>query len=175
MSPRGSVHLAGGRIALADLGEWSELALDAEVTDDAVVLSRLEVRHGKGRASAFGALRGLAGPEAKLEGKLSASSLPLTSAGMELATVTLDATASGAYRDRTLEVELRVPHGLVRLRRGRRGTSSRSSRARTWWSGGPRSRRSSGARPGPGPGPRAAARSGRSRSTCTRSSRATSS
>src|SRR6266568_402327 len=115
LSPRGTVHVAGGGIAIAELGEWTDLALDAKVTDDAVELSRLEVRRGKGRLSANGALRGLSSPDARLKAAVSASSLPLTSAGMALATVTVEATATGSYRDGALDVELRVPRGLVWL------------------------------------------------------------
>jgi translocation and assembly module TamB len=109
------LHVAGGRLAIAELGEWTDLAADVKITDEAVELSRLELRRGKGRLSARGALRGLTQKEARLDGAVSVASLPLAKSGMTLATVTVEATATGTYRDGTLEVELNVPRGLVQL------------------------------------------------------------
>jgi translocation and assembly module TamB len=109
------VHLAGGRVAIVDFGEWTDLALDAKVTDDAAEVTKLEARRGQGRLAASGALRGLAGPQARLTAKVSATSLPLTSSGMPLATVSVEANATGTYGAGSLDVDLNVPHGLVLL------------------------------------------------------------
>jgi translocation and assembly module TamB len=115
LSPRGTLHVAAGRLAVAELGEWTDIAVDARVTDDVFEVSKLEVRRGKGRLSASGALSGLAGDAAKLKARLSASSFSLVRAGMDFATVTVEATATGTYRAGTLDVEASVSRGVVGL------------------------------------------------------------
>jgi translocation and assembly module TamB len=115
MTPRGTMRISSGRVAVAELAEWHDIALDAKVTADAIELSKLEVRRGKGSLSAKGALRGLEGREAKLTASASAKSLTVLRAGMEIATVTAEVKATGTYRDRALDVDVTVPKGVVRL------------------------------------------------------------
>ncbi len=115
MSPRGTVHLAGGRLAISELGEWTDVALDARVTDDVVELSRLDVRRGPGKLSATGAVRGLGAKKATLDAKLSASSFTVARAGMDLATFDVAADATGTWTPSELSVEVNVPRGVVRL------------------------------------------------------------
>jgi len=114
-SPRGSVRVSGGRLAVSEYGDWTDLALDFEVTDDAVELRRAEARRGPGKVSASGALRGLGSGQAKLEGKLRSEALTVIRGGMPLATFDLEANATGTYAADRLEVLLRVPRGVVRL------------------------------------------------------------
>jgi translocation and assembly module TamB len=115
MSPRGTLRVSGGRLALAELGEWTDVAVEARMTDDAIELTRLEVRRGKGTLSASAALRGLRGEQAKLTAKLTASEFTVSRAGMELLTLDLDADADGTYRAGELAAEVHLPHGTVRL------------------------------------------------------------
>jgi translocation and assembly module TamB len=115
LSPRGTVHLADGRLALSELGEWTDVALDVKVTDDAVELSRLEVRRGRGTLSAHGAARGLRGGQAKLQAKVDASSFTISRAGMEVATFDLNAEATGSWSPSELSVEVTLPRAVVRL------------------------------------------------------------
>ena len=116
MSPRGHAARRGGRLAIAELGEWTDVALDARVTDDVVELARLDVRRGPGKLSASGALRGLvrrAGPRSPRRSRRARSRV--TRAGMELATFDVAADATGTCTARELALEVNVPHGVVRL------------------------------------------------------------
>jgi translocation and assembly module TamB len=115
LSPRGSVRVEGGRLAVSELGEWSDVALEAKVTDDLVELTRLEVRRGSGRLSASGAARGLRSESARLSGRLTADGFTVARAGMDVATFDLTAEASGTWRASEASVEIFVPKGVIRL------------------------------------------------------------
>jgi translocation and assembly module TamB len=115
LSPRGTLHVTGGRLAIAELGEWTDIAIDAGVTDDDVKVSRLDVRRGKGSLSASGALRGLRSEAARLSARVEAKSFTVARAGMDLATFDVVADASGSWRGGDLAVEVTIPHGVVRL------------------------------------------------------------
>lgn len=117
MSPRGTLHVAGGTLAVVELGEWTGVAVDAKVTDDAVELTRLEVHRGKGRLSVTGAARGLRTDQAALSAHLAASGFTVSRAGQEVATLDLDVDATGTLTPAALSVELKVPRGTVRLPR----------------------------------------------------------
>lgn len=115
-SPRGSVRISDGRLAISEYGDWTAITLELEVTDDAVELRRAEARRGTaGRVSASGALRGLGGKQAKLEGKVRAEQLTVIRGGMPLATFDLESTATGTYASDRLDVQLRIPRGVIRL------------------------------------------------------------
>jgi translocation and assembly module TamB len=117
-NPRGTVRVTGGRVAVTEYGDWTEIALDARVTDDAVELTRAFARRGKGTVEAKGALRGIASGSAKLDGRLAARALTLTRSGMDVATLDdLDVDAQGAYAPGALDVKLTIPRGTVRLPR----------------------------------------------------------
>ena len=115
MSPRGALHVEKGRLAIAELGEWTDVALDARVTEDAVELTRLDLRRGPGKLSASGAIRGLSGERARVDAKVQASAFGVTRAGMELANFDVSADATGTFTARELALEVHVPHGVVRL------------------------------------------------------------
>ena len=115
MSPRGTLHVAKGRLAIAELGEWTDIALDARVTDDVVELTRLDLRRGPGKLSATAAVRGLAGGTARVTAKLQASAFRVTRAGMDVATFDVAADATGTWHARELALDVNVPHGVVRL------------------------------------------------------------
>jgi translocation and assembly module TamB len=115
LSPRGTLRVANGRLAVAELGEWTDVALDARVTDDAVELARLDVRRGAGRLSASGALRGIRAATGRLEAKLSADGFSVARAGMDIATFDFVANATGTLRGRELAVDVNVPRGVIRL------------------------------------------------------------
>lgn len=115
-SPRGTLRVTDGRIALAQLGEWTGIAVDASVTEDAVELARVEVRRGAGRLGLTGSLRGLASRERPaLEAHLVSEGFGLSRYGMDVATVDLRADATGSYDGATLAVEVTIPKGVVRL------------------------------------------------------------
>lgn len=115
-SPRGTLGVKDGRLAVAELGEWTKIAIDARVTDDAVELARLEVHRGAGKLSVTGALRGLrgAGPAA-LEARLVSDALAVPRYGMTVATIDLRADARGSWDGSTFAVDVVVPSGVVRL------------------------------------------------------------
>ncbi len=115
LSPRGSLRVSGGRLAVTELGEWTDVAIEARVSDDVVEVSRLDARRGKGRLSANVALRGMRSETARLSGRLTAESFTVARAGMDLATIDVAADASGTWHGGELAVELTVPHGVVRL------------------------------------------------------------
>jgi translocation and assembly module TamB len=107
--------VAGGRLAISELGDWTDIALDAAFTDQAIELRTLEARRGKGRVSARGALRGLDTPSATLQGQLDARRLTITRTGETVATLDLGVKASGTYQASKLKVRLDVPQGTVKL------------------------------------------------------------
>jgi translocation and assembly module TamB len=113
--PRGTLRVEDGRLALSEWGEWTGIALDVAATDDAVEVSRLEVRRGSGRLVASGALRGLRAGTARLDARLDAKEFTVARAGMDLATLDLRAEATGTYAARVLAVDVAVPGGVVRL------------------------------------------------------------
>lgn len=115
LSPRGTLRVGGGRLAIAELGEWTDVEIDARVTDDDVEVSRLDLRRGKGRLSANGALRGLRSEAARLSARLRADSFTVARAGMDLATFDVAADTSGTWRGGDLALEVKIPHGVVRL------------------------------------------------------------
>ncbi|HEX9052261.1 MAG TPA: translocation/assembly module TamB domain-containing protein [Anaeromyxobacter sp.] len=113
--PRGTARVRDGRVAVLEYGEFTGIALDAGATQDAVEVTRLEVRRGKGKLTATAAVRGLASAKARLEGHLEASAFTVSRAGMEVATVDLAADASGTWANRTVSVDVTIPHGTIRL------------------------------------------------------------
>ena len=116
LRPRGTVRLDGGRVAVTEYGDWTELALDANLTDDAIELRRLQAMRGKGRVSIEGALRGLTTAQAKLEGTVTTQDLTIVRAGMDVVTLAnLEVKASGGYQARTLDVRLDVSPTTLRL------------------------------------------------------------
>lgn len=115
LSPRGTLRVEGGRVAVLEFGEWTDVAVEATVTDEVIELARLDLRRGRGRLSAKGALRGLRSDEAKLEASVRAEALTITRYAMDVATVDLEASATGSWRPGTLGVEVTVPRGLVRF------------------------------------------------------------
>ncbi len=115
MSPRGALHVSGGRLAISEVGEWTDIAIDVGVTDDAVEVSRVEVHRGSGRVTANAALRGLRSDHARLEAHLASDGFTLARAGMDLAKVDLRVDATGSYADHTLSVDVTIPQGVIRL------------------------------------------------------------
>ncbi len=115
MSPRGSLRVERGEVAVAELGEWSGIAVDASVADGGVEVSRIEVHRGKGRLTANGSLRGLFAERAVLEAHLATEGLTIARAGMDLATFDVRVDATGSVRAGVLDVEASVQRGVVRL------------------------------------------------------------
>ncbi len=115
MSPRGTLRVEGGRIAIVEYGDLTGVEVEAAVSDDAVELSRLEMHRGRGRVAGKGSLRGLAAGRARLEAHLASEAFTLVRAGMDVATIDAQLDATGTYADGTLAVEARIPKGVVAL------------------------------------------------------------
>jgi translocation and assembly module TamB len=116
LAPRGSLQVKDGRLAVSEWGDWTGIALEARMTEDAVEVSRLEVHRGSGLLSASGSLRGLrSSAPAALEAHLSSDGFAVARAGMDVARVDLRADATGTYDGTTLAVAVKVPRGTVRL------------------------------------------------------------
>jgi translocation and assembly module TamB len=114
-SPRGELSIAGARVALSELGEWTDIAVAAAVSDDAIEVRELSARRGRGTLSASGFLRGLSEESSRLEARLAADELSVLWQGQEQATLDLEVTAEGSYAANALRVEARIPEGIVRL------------------------------------------------------------
>lgn len=115
LSPRGTVRVSGGRVAVTEYGEWHDIALDARVTDDVVELSRLEVHRGRGRLLGSGAARGLRSEAATVSARMTADGFTVERAGMDFATFDLEAEATGTWRPSVVALEVSVPRGVIRL------------------------------------------------------------
>jgi translocation and assembly module TamB len=115
MSPRGMLRVEDGRVAVVEYGDLTGVALEAAVTDDAVELSRLELRRGSGRIDGSGSLRGLTSERARLEAHLTSKAFTLVRAGMDVATIDAQVDATGTYADGALALEARIPRGVVAL------------------------------------------------------------
>jgi len=116
LRPTGTLTVAGGRANVVGAGDWQDLTLEATLTPDAVRLSRLEARRGRGSVEGSGAVTGLAGAEpAKLEAQLTARRLQLSRSGQDLATLDLTATLSGTATARSLTALLTIPEGTAVL------------------------------------------------------------
>jgi translocation and assembly module TamB len=113
--PTGKVRLDGGRVAISEYGDWSDVALDLQVNDDALELRKLAARRGRGRVEVTGFARGLARSSSQIEAHLRVESLAISRAGQELTKLDVRADATGTYTAEALRVEVKIPEGTVRL------------------------------------------------------------
>lgn len=117
LRPRGTIRLAGGRLAVAELGDWSDLALEAALGERSVEVARLEARRGQGTVSARLAAQALGTPRATLEGHLDFRRFTVARAGMDLVTLDLPVELAGSMTDERLDATVTIPGGTVRLPR----------------------------------------------------------
>jgi len=118
LTPRGTLRVERGAVAVAELGEWTGIAIGLKVSEDAVELEKLSARRSEGTLEAHGALRGIASGKGKLEGGLEAHGLSLVRAGTEVARVEeLVVRASGSSRPGALDATLTVDRGTIHLPR----------------------------------------------------------
>lgn len=110
-APRGAARLAGGRLAISEYGDWTDLAVDASVTADAVVIEQLAARRGQGTVRGQGSLKGMASGTGVLDGRLEARRLPLAQSGVEFATVDLGMALTGTWRPGELAAKVTVDRG----------------------------------------------------------------
>jgi translocation and assembly module TamB len=132
LRPRGTARIEGGALNVVGFGDWSGLALDATVTDDAVLVPRLEARRGRGRLSAKAEVRGLSRPgvPGDLSGEVHTSDLALMAQGQELLTLDLDAAVTGTVDASRLDAEVTVSGKRARIpRRTPRALQSLEPRA----------------------------------------------
>jgi translocation and assembly module TamB len=115
LRPRGTVKLEGGRVAIVELGDWSDLAVEASIGDRSFEVSKLEARRGQGRLSGRLALHGLATPRATLEGRLDFRRFSLSRAGMEVVNLELPLEVTGTMSEDLLDATVTIPSGKVRL------------------------------------------------------------
>jgi translocation and assembly module TamB len=114
---RGTLRVAGGRLAVAELGDWRDAAIEASLDGDALELRRFDVRKGTGRLSLRGSLRGLARPgePAQVEAAIEADDFGVERAGMEFARFDVKAEARGEATRGGLTLGVVVPQGEVKL------------------------------------------------------------
>jgi translocation and assembly module TamB len=116
LRPRGGVRVQDGRIAVAELGEWTGAEIDAALDGDGVELRRFDVRKGKGRLRLTGTLRGLASPApAELSARLQAEDFGVERAGMELVRLSLEGEGRGTLTRDALTLGIVLPQADVRL------------------------------------------------------------
>jgi translocation and assembly module TamB len=117
MTPRGTMGLAGGRMAVTELGEWQDITLSASLTEDAFRLDRLDARRGSGKFALQARADGLArrGTAADVEATLHTEGFTVARAGQDLATVDVDATVTGTASREELVVVVRIPRATVKL------------------------------------------------------------
>jgi translocation and assembly module TamB len=115
--PRGTMALAGGKLAVTELGEWSEVELAASLSDDVFRVDRFTGRGKKGRFDLHAEAKGLArkGAPADVTAALKTDGLLLARAGEELGTLTLDAAMTGKLARARLDAEVRVARAELRL------------------------------------------------------------
>lgn len=117
LRPRGSFRVAKGRLALAELGDWTDAAIEADLGDDAITLRRFDVKKGKGTLSLTGSVRGLSrgGQPAEVEAKAVSRDFGVERAGMEFARFDLTAEARGQLERHRLTLGVVVPQAEVKL------------------------------------------------------------
>ncbi|WP_248341859.1 translocation/assembly module TamB domain-containing protein [Anaeromyxobacter paludicola] len=117
LRPLGTARVVDGRVAVAELGEWTRIEADASLSEDLFKLSRLEARRGAGRLELTAEAVGLSRPAAPADVtlRLGMRDLTLSRAGQDLATVDLDARGTGSWRAGELKADVTVPQGTVRL------------------------------------------------------------
>lgn len=115
LRPRGTVKLEGGRVAVVELGDWSELAVEASLGDRSIEVTRLGARRGKGTLAGTLAARALGTPRATLEGRVELDELTVSRAGMEVVTLDLPVELAGTLTDDLLDATVTIPGGTVRL------------------------------------------------------------
>jgi translocation and assembly module TamB len=117
LAPRGTTTLAGGKLAVTEYGEWSDLNLSASLTDDVFRIDRFTGQGRKGQFDLQGEVKGLARRDAPADVKaaLRTNGLSVTRAGDVLATVTLNASMTGTLARERLDAEIRVARAEVRL------------------------------------------------------------
>jgi translocation and assembly module TamB len=117
LRPTGTVKLAGGRLAVVELGDWSEVELEASLGERAIEVSRLSARRGPGSLSGTLSARELGTPVAKLGGKVTFRQLPLMQEGVELASLDLPVDLEATLSDERLDAVVTVGAGTIRLPR----------------------------------------------------------
>lgn len=117
LRPRGTFRVAKGRLAVAELGEWTDAAIEADLGADVIELKRFDVRKGTGRLWLHGSLRGVSRPREpmELEAKLRSDDFGIERAGMEFARFELTAEARGQLTREALTLGVVVPQAEVKL------------------------------------------------------------
>jgi translocation and assembly module TamB len=115
--PDGELAIERGRLAVSEYGDWTGIELAARLDRDDVLVPRLAARRGGGTLEASGAVRGLRTGRARLEARAQTKALTIVRAGMDFATLDLEASLEGAVLPdaRRLEATLTVPRGEIRL------------------------------------------------------------
>ncbi len=117
MSPRGTVSLAGGKASVAEFGDWSDIGLQASLTDDVFRVDRLAARRGGGTLEFKAEAKGFSRQDATadLSAELRSRTLTVARAGQDLATVDVTATLNGKVSAQALDAVLTVPQAKVKL------------------------------------------------------------
>jgi translocation and assembly module TamB len=115
--PRGTAALAGGALSVAEWGDWSGVSLQASLSDDVLRVDKLTARRGDGSLDFNAKVVGLArkGTPADLQAELRASKLPVPHAGELLATVDLQAKATGKVSAQALQADVTISSANVAL------------------------------------------------------------
>ena len=117
LRPRGTFRVAKGRLGIAELGEWTDANIEAELGAERVELRRFDVRKGAGRLSLRGSLEGLErrGEPAEVVARLETQDFGVERAGMEFARLDLVAEARGQLTREALTLGVVLPQAEVKL------------------------------------------------------------
>ena len=118
LRPQGTLRVASGKAAVAELGEWSGIEVDAAISEDKLRVSRLEARRGRGRLEAKAEASGLLlreGP-GKFTSELHTRGLTIPRAGQDLLTLDdVDVEAKGTFDASVLRADVQVPKATIKL------------------------------------------------------------
>jgi translocation and assembly module TamB len=117
LRPRGTLRIDGGRLAIAEYGDWSEVALDVAVAERSIDVTRLSARRGGGRLSGTFSGKALGLATSRLTGQLTLEKLTLSRTGIDLVTLDFPVTLGGSWTDSLLDLQVTIPRGTVQLPR----------------------------------------------------------
>ncbi len=117
LRPKGHATIDGGKIAVTEWGDWTDLALRLSITDQALQVDKLHARRGEGSVDLTASVQGLDRKDqpAGLKASLKMDKLGIPRNGQLVATVDLDAGVTGQLGPQKLEAEVKVSSAVIKL------------------------------------------------------------
>jgi len=117
LNPRGTVVLDGGKASVVEFGDFTDIGLQASLSEDLCRIDRLSAKHGRGTLEFVAEAKGLArqGAPADVHAELRTKELTVSRAGQPLGTVDLLAKLNGTASSDSLDAVLTIPQARVKL------------------------------------------------------------